>query len=69
MMNEMIKLLGIKKVYYIEKFREIYKDDNNDSLINSYLESVISKENPDIIIYFCYFIQNIMNYINYNHPN
>ena len=27
MMNEMLKLLGIKKAYDIEKFREIYKDD------------------------------------------
>ena len=36
MMNEMIQLLGIKKAYDIEKFREIYKDDNNELVFDHY---------------------------------
>ena len=36
MMNDMIQLLGIKKAYDIEKFREIYKDDNNEFVFDHY---------------------------------
>jgi predicted adenylyl cyclase CyaB len=36
MMNEMIQLLGIKKAYDIEKFREIYKDENNELIFDHY---------------------------------
>ena len=36
MMNEMLQLLGIKKAYDIEKFREIYKDDNNELVFDHY---------------------------------
>ena len=35
-MNEMIQLLGIKKAYDIEKFREIYKDENNEFVFDHY---------------------------------
>jgi predicted adenylyl cyclase CyaB len=36
MMNEMLQLLGIKKAYDLEKFREIYKDDNNELVFDHY---------------------------------
>ena len=36
MMNEMIQILGVKKAYDLEKFREIYKDDNNELVFDHY---------------------------------
>jgi len=36
MMNEMLLLLGIKKAHGLEKFREIYKDDNNEIIFDHY---------------------------------
>lgn len=34
--NEMLLHLGIKKAYTLEKFREIYKDDNNELVFDHY---------------------------------
>lgn len=34
--NEMLSHLGIKKAYTLEKFREIYKDDNNELVFDHY---------------------------------
>ena len=36
MMNEMLQQLGIKKAYTLEKFREIYKDNNNELVFDHY---------------------------------
>ena len=35
-MNDMLQLLGVKKAYTLEKFREIYKDDNNELVFDHY---------------------------------
>lgn len=35
-MNDMLQLLGVKKTYTLEKFREIYKDDNNELVFDHY---------------------------------
>ena len=35
-MNEMLILLGVKKGYSLEKFREIYKDNNNELVFDHY---------------------------------
>ena len=36
MINEMLQLLGIEKGYTLEKFREIYKDNNNELIFDHY---------------------------------
>ena len=35
-MNDMLQLLGVKKAYTLEKFREKYKDDNNELVFDHY---------------------------------